>query len=262
MSQATFMRLVDAAGLYPAARALRIWLDHHTPSGKATRARLRGFYSRFASPGDLCFDIGANVGDRTELLLEAGARVVSVEPQPGCLGTLRRRLGRHPRCRIVEQAVGAAPGTAELHVCRCNPGLSTLSSRWMQDGRHAGEYAWNETVRVPVTTLDALIREYGVPRFCKIDVEGFEPQVLAGLSQPIPWVSIEYHPELDAEFRACLDRLAAIGPVRFNCTVGDATEFLLPEWSDGAALRERLSRLGGGSVWGDIYARFECGGAA
>ncbi len=40
------------------------------------------FYSQFIRPGDLVFDIGANRGDRTEVFVQMGARVVAAEPQP------------------------------------------------------------------------------------------------------------------------------------------------------------------------------------
>ena len=47
---------------------------------------------------------------------------------------------------------------------------------------------------VAVTTLDALIARFGVPAFIKIDVEGAEPDVLAGLSHAVPVLSFEYLP--------------------------------------------------------------------
>jgi FkbM family methyltransferase len=47
------------------------------------------------------------------------------------------------------------------------------------------------SVTVPVTTLDKAIDEFGVSTFCKMDVEGFEVDVLKGLSKPIPLLTIE-----------------------------------------------------------------------
>src|SRR3970282_98282 len=51
--------------------------------------RLADLYRPFVEPGDLCFDVGAHVGDRTRALRRLGGRVVAVEPQPACLGLLR-----------------------------------------------------------------------------------------------------------------------------------------------------------------------------
>jgi FkbM family methyltransferase len=252
-SYARFLKVVKAAGLYPLGRSLRIWLDHHTRRGMERHRQLRRFYSAFLRQGDLCFDIGANVGDRAELFLELGARVVCVEPQRDCAKVLRRRFRDRPELTVVEKALGASEGTAELLVCDYNPGLATLSERWTRQGRYAGQYQWRRTVSIPMTTLDRLIGDHGVPAFCKIDVEGFEGSVLRGLSQPIPRMSLEFHREFLEETRKCLDRIASLGPASFNCTLRDAAELFYPSWLAADDLYARLKAMEDPSVWGDIY---------
>ena len=73
---------------------------------------------------------------------------------------------------------------------RCPRSGSAACARAVASG---GE--WADHAVVPVTTLDALIDRYGLPAFCKIDVEGFEEAVVRGLSRPIPSVSFEFTPE-------------------------------------------------------------------
>ena len=252
---AIFMKTVHALGLFPYARRLRIWRDHHSAGGIRKHAELRAFYSQFVSAGDLCFDVGANVGDRAEIFCELGARVVCVEPQADCVAVLQRRFRNAP-VSIVQKALGEKEGTAELHVCAYNPGLTTLSDRWIHHGRYSGDYEWRRTVPIPMTTLDALVAEHGTPRFCKIDVEGFEESVLKGLSRPIPFLSFEYHAELFEEFARCVDRLSAIGEPSFNAALRDDVRMMLPAWASAANLTSALRQLPDPGTWGDVYVKF------
>ena len=58
-----------------------------------------------------------------------------------------------------------------------NPTVSTASNAFIHAAQDApgweGQH-WDKSIRVPMTTLDALIATHGVPAFIKIDVEGFE----------------------------------------------------------------------------------------
>lgn len=57
--------------------------------GRADDARRMAFYKQWIKPGDLVFDIGANIGNRTRVFADIGARVVAVEPLPHCYWALR-----------------------------------------------------------------------------------------------------------------------------------------------------------------------------
>ena len=81
-----------------------------------------------------------------------------------------------------------------------------------------------------VTTLDAAVAQFGVPAFVKVDVEGFEAEVLAGLSQPVRSGSIEFAAEaLETTFR-CVDRLVRLADYRFQLSLQESTSFWLPGW--------------------------------
>jgi len=242
---------VRRLGLWRVARVSARVVEPYTPHHRKTVQ----FYAQFVRPGDLCFDIGANLGHRTGIFRELGARVVAVEPQASCLRYLRRRYGHDPHVTIVGAAVGDREGTAELAVCDEEPELSTLSSHWSSQGPWAKEFIWARTERVTLTTLDALIAQHGRPAFCKIDVEGYERAVLAGLSRPLPMLSFEFSSALHADAQACLERLTALGPTSFNAAMGTSMELLSPAWGDVDALEERLFLIGNGAVGGDIYAR-------
>src|SRR5690606_31886866 len=161
----------------------------------ARAAAMDALYARFLAPGDLAFDVGAHVGDRTASFRRLGARVVAVEPQPLCLGALRPLYGGDPQVALVEAACGAAPGTVRLHVNSANPTVSTASAGFVAAAGGAAGWegqVWEAAIDVPATTLDALVAAHGRPAFTKIDVEGYEDEVLAGLSRPLPALSFEF----------------------------------------------------------------------
>lgn len=223
------------------------------------QARVTAFLRPFIDPGDLCFDVGANRGRRSEALLALGAWVVAVEPQPVCLKRLRARFGHEDRFRIEAVALGDAPGTAQLQIGRDDQ-ISTLARDFVEDAEQIPELAaigWQGTLEVPVTTLDALVERHGVPRFTKIDVEGFEDHVVAGLSRPLPLVSLEYTQWRLDPVLAAVERLETLGDYRFNLSEGETMEWALPAWVPGSEIRELLrttyARQEDG--YGDVYAR-------
>ena len=224
-----------------------------------TRA-LRRHYAAFLGPGDLAFDVGAHVGNHTRCFAGLGARVIAIEPQAAFAAWLRRLFRGTPQVTVVECALAAAPGVVELYGSPRTPTVATVSPRWIEAVRTSGGFErvrWAEAVQVPATTLDALIARHGQPRFCKIDVEGFEDEVLRGLSQPVPALSFEYVPAAVDVARRAAGLLARLGPYSFNVTIGERRRFLWRKWRPLDALDAWLAARRTDEPSGDVYARLE-----
>lgn len=220
---------------------------------------LRRLYAPFVREGDLVFDVGAHVGDRSAAFAALGARVVALEPQPLLARWLRRTVGRNERVEVRAEAVGAESGSGQLAISRRTPTVSSMSESWRAVVGRANpgfrSVRWQSSVEVPMVTLDGLIASYGVPRFCKIDVEGYEAEVLSGLSQPLDALSVEFVAGQLEAAQACLRRVQTLGHYHFNVILGEARDFLFEEWRTGEETLAWLEDGAAGSSSGDVYSR-------
>lgn len=233
-------------------RSLRLYYGD-----RERRRAMREFYARFVRPGELVFDVGAHVGDRIAAFRALGARVVAVEPQPALARTLSLIYGRDRAVSIEPVAVGRAPGTVELRLNVDNPTVSTASSDFVAAAAGAPGWegqAWTRRISVPVETLDRLIARHGTPAFVKIDVEGFEAEALAGLSRAVPALSFEFTTIQREVARACIERCAALGFVRFNAALGESQALVHESWQTAEGIGRWLAALPQDANSGDIYA--------
>lgn len=214
-------------------------------------------YRRFVRPGDLVFDIGAHVGDRVAAFRRLNARVVAIEPQPAFVKVLKLLYGRTSDVTIEATAVGRNSGTIELMINATNPTVSTASRNFVNAARNAPGWetqSWTKTLRVPMTTLDALIERHGIPAFIKIDVEGFEAEALAGLTRPAKALSFEFTTIQRDVALACVELCIALGYARFNAALGESQLLVHADWIGGAAIARWLTELPHEANSGDVYA--------
>jgi FkbM family methyltransferase len=215
------------------------------------------FYSQFLHPGNLYFDIGANYGNRIGPILKLGVnRIVAVEPQPLCCDSLKRQF---PGITVIQKGVGAAEAVKDFFISD-NPVLSSFSTEFIartENDRFRGTN-WEKATPMELTTLDKLVKEYGMPDFIKVDVEGYEEEVFKGLTQKVKLLSFEYTlPELADKLFSIMEKLGSLGDCAFNYSVGESMAFELKDWMAYDPFLQLITspefvKTG----FGDIYVRY------
>ena len=209
---------------------------------------------KLLNSGDLFFDIGAHLGEKSKKILDKNLKIVMLEPLPQCVKQLKESFKNNRNVEILEKAVGRTVGNMTLEVNSKMPTISTMAKHW-KNGRFSNQ-KWDQIISVEVTTLDHLIKIYGLPNYIKIDVEGFELDVLLGLSQKAGIISFEFTSEFLDQSIKCLNHLKKIGYSEFNLSIGESRKFFF-EWSNADNLIINLTSESKKNklLWGDIYCK-------
>ncbi len=132
---------------------------------------------KMVKPGDICWDIGANIGFYTCLLASLvgdNGAVVAFEPASRTCGYLRENvsLNGFTNTTVINKGIGDSVEQRHLHYSEARLAEGTASLKYANE-RKASE-------RVKLDTIDNLFRELPTPNFVKIDVEGYQLEVLRG----------------------------------------------------------------------------------
>jgi FkbM family methyltransferase len=220
------------------SRLYRVYLACWHPAHAKAKKQEMEFYRKAVGGlgANLIFDVGANGGDKTVQFLSVSDKVVSIEPSPAAVEILRQRFSGNPRVTIVPKGVGRSNGTAPFHVFEAADSYNTFSAKWAKQlaaGSDRPRKIATSVLEVPVTTIDELIQEHGYPDYIKIDVEGYELEVVAGLSKNIQLVSIECNlPEFAEETLQAISILSVRDrDASFNfCTTEPPIKFESDRW--------------------------------
>jgi len=244
--------ILRRAGLYDRLRTSTIHDLYRSVADKGwilARDRQIDFYRRLLPElrqGDLIFDVGANEGSKTDLFLRLGARVVAIEPDETNQLILQERfvkfrLARRPVV-IVGKAVSDKNATESMWIDGPGSAVNTLSQKWAtalsgNKTRHTYGHCGLDFVQsrtVETTTLEELIAVHGPPLFIKIDVEGYELNVIRGLRHAVPYLSFEVNlPEFRPEGLQCVALLGGLAVNgKFNYAVDCERGLALERWQD------------------------------
>lgn len=204
---------------------------------------MESFYKSFIHPNYLCFDIGANIGERTSIFRELGAKVITVEPQKKCVEILTEKFRNDSLVTIIPKAVGSKVEEGELFICNEYDECSTLSQEFVKTYSEVSKLNWTVKEKVQITTLDELCNECGIPDFCKIDVEGFESEVFKGLTKSIPIICFEFNQHLIHDTLKSLERIQELGNYECNYLEYEKMNLKLDKWKEINPFCENLELI-------------------
>jgi FkbM family methyltransferase len=170
---------------------------------------------------NLVFDIGSNVGTTVEFFSQKANKVVGFEPNPRLVEILRRRFNNR-NVIIDSRGLSNEIGEKKFRIANADT-ISTFSEDWVNNSRFTGGYSWNEGIIVETTTLDSVIEQYGTPDYIKIDVEGYEFEVLTSLTKVLEntIISFEWAEEQKNKIEQTIKYLFNLGYEKFSYTEAD-----------------------------------------
>jgi len=215
-------------------------------------------YSQFDLKDKIIYDIGA-ADNGIEPFLRVGAKkVIGVEPVIKFYKRLLRKYKNNDKVEILNIALGDKDEDKEFIICNSEY-FSTFSKdqiNMIKGSNECKNLEFYKKDKVQVRKLDTLIKKYGIPYFCKIDVEGYELEVLKGLTKKIPLISFEYNTLLINNTIQCIFQLEKIGEYEYNFTDTFNENMESKEWISSEKMIEILKKMDNTDMhFGDVYAR-------
>jgi len=176
---------------------------------------------------NLIFDIGFNVGEFTQTCFNKykECSVIAVEANSNLCNAVSQHFFTNYNFSLLNNLVSNKEGEEiDFYISHNATGVSTASTEFMENSRftkgskHLGENSinWAAPIKVQSTTIDAMIERYGMPDLIKIDVEGYEYNVLSGLTQKANDICFEWHEEEKDNLYKILEHLQSLGYEKFG----------------------------------------------
>jgi len=170
------------------------------------------YLQKILTPGMVCFDVGANIG-LTALafgtLVGKAGQVFAFEPSPKNFRYLEEnsKINGYTQIHPIQKAIGKESGTLSFFETQDFGAGSFVST---QSDNMAAQHHQTEKISVPMTSVDEFVEANDLTRvdFIKVDVEGFEGEVLEGAKKTLakfhPIVVLEFNPYCLVSHMECL----------------------------------------------------------
>lgn len=178
------------------------------------------FYKTFLKShpykNDLIFDVGANMGRKSFIFLKLTKKVIAFEPSLTLYQFLKKRFEKE-NIILFNCALGSSVSTLELFVVEDNEAYNSLNKKHIEltaTKRGIANKTNVKAIKVQVDMLENFVQRFGLPKYIKIDVEGYEYEVIKGLKTAVPLLSFEVNlPEFRQE---AIDTIAYLQTLSSN----------------------------------------------
>lgn len=205
----------------------------------------------------ILFDIGANEGKYTDANMKNFDKYILVEANHVLAEKLREKYRTYASVYIVE-AIASNKENEVFYISNANT-ISTSDPEWIQKSRFSNNYTWTPVEGIKTVSVDTLIQEFGEPTLIKIDVEGYEYNVLQSLSKKVNMLCFEWAEEKKKEILLSLEYLNAHNYTKFHIQIEDKYDYSVKDgdWQDYTTVYNTMNSscdVNRKDSWGMIWA--------
>lgn len=206
------------------------------------------------------YDIGANIGRFTEVNLTKykNCEFIVVEANPNLIPILEKKFESNKNIKILNLCVSELDGYVDFYISESDPisTISTASKEWINESRF-NNTKYNSPIKVKSISIDSMISEYGVSNYTKIDVEGYEYEIIKGIKKNIGLLSFEWVEEMILDIKNSLYHLKSIGYNEFFITYDDDYKFIPNNYMSYDEIVNEVSKLDNNrkEKWGMIFSK-------
>lgn len=171
----------------------------------------------------LIFDIGANRGLFTDTSLRTfpNLKIITIEPNQNLFNFLVNKYKNNDSVVLMSNVVAEKNDEMiDFYMANADT-ISTAETDWINNSRFSKEYSWGLPIKIKSVSLDYLIEKYGTPDLIKIDVEGYELEVIKGLSNKQKEICFEWAEEQYEKINKTCEYLKNLGYSNFGFINGD-----------------------------------------
>jgi FkbM family methyltransferase len=180
----------------------------------------------------ILFDIGANRGLYTDSNAKKYDKFILVEANKHLCNFLKNNYINNPNI-IIEQKIVSSDKNTVFYISNVDV-ISSCDSEWINNSRFSNKscYNFNKTTDNESITIDELVEKYGIPEYIKIDVEGYELNVLKSMTKKYCPIGFEWAEEKKDELLLSLEYVKSLGYEKFCLQKEDKYDFVPEKWLD------------------------------